>query len=66
MPRYFFFPILFHVEHSGSIRRPRILCLGMSAPDAIYQVAAIPPTPTKVLATTGIGIGSRTRTIICA
>ena len=29
----------------------RILCLGMSALDAIYQVAAIPRTPTKVLAT---------------
>jgi sulfofructose kinase len=28
----------------------RILCLGMSALDAIYQVAAIPATPTKVLA----------------
>ena len=30
---------------------PRILCLGMSALDAIYRVPAIPPTPTKVLAT---------------
>jgi sulfofructose kinase len=29
----------------------RILCLGMSALDAIYRVPAIPPTPTKVLAT---------------
>jgi sulfofructose kinase len=29
----------------------RILCLGMSALDAIYQVAAIPTTPTKILAT---------------
>lgn len=28
----------------------RIACLGMSALDAIYQVAAIPRTPTKVLA----------------
>ncbi len=30
---------------------PRILCLGMSALDAIYRVPAIPTTPTKVLAT---------------
>jgi len=30
---------------------PRILCLGMSAFDAIYRVPTIPPTPTKVLAT---------------
>jgi sulfofructose kinase len=30
---------------------PRILCLGMSALDAIYRVPAIPLTPTKVLAT---------------
>ena len=29
----------------------RILCLGMSALDAIYRVPAIPATPTKVLAT---------------
>ena len=29
----------------------RILCLGMSALDAIYRVPAIPTTPTKVLAT---------------
>ena len=29
----------------------RILCLGMSALDAIYRVPAIPSTPTKVLAT---------------
>lgn len=29
----------------------RILCLGMSAMDAIYRVAAIPTLPTKVLAT---------------
>ena len=29
----------------------RILCLGMSALDAIYRVPAIPQTPTKVLAT---------------
>ena len=28
---------------------PRILCLGMSALDAIYRVPAIPTTPTKVL-----------------
>jgi sulfofructose kinase len=38
------FPIL-------RIPMPRILCLGMSALDAIYQVPAIPSTPTKVLAT---------------
>ena len=30
---------------------PRILCLGMSALDAIYRVPAIPSTPTKILAT---------------
>ena len=30
---------------------PRIVCLGMSALDAIYRVPAIPTTPTKVLAT---------------
>lgn len=30
---------------------PRILCLGMSAQDAIYRIPAIPSTPTKVLAT---------------
>ena len=30
---------------------PRILCLGMSALDAIYRVPSIPATPTKVLAT---------------
>ena len=30
---------------------PRIICLGMSALDAIYRVAVIPATPTKVLAT---------------
>ena len=30
---------------------PRILCLGMSALDAIYRVPAIPAIPTKVLAT---------------
>ena len=30
---------------------PRILCLGMSALDAIYRVPAIPTTPTKILAT---------------
>ena len=30
---------------------PRIVCLGMSALDAIYRVPAIPATPTKVLAT---------------
>ena len=30
---------------------PRILCLGMSALDAIYRVSAIPTTPTKILAT---------------
>jgi sulfofructose kinase len=29
----------------------RLLCLGMSALDAIYQVEAIPKTPTKILAT---------------
>ena len=29
----------------------RILCLGMSALDAIYRVPAIPTTPTKILAT---------------
>ncbi len=29
----------------------RILCLGMSAHDSIYQLPAIPSTPTKVLAT---------------
>lgn len=29
----------------------RVLCLGMSALDAIYQVAAIPALPTKILAT---------------
>ena len=29
----------------------RILCLGMSAMDAIYRVAAIPAVPTKILAT---------------
>jgi sulfofructose kinase len=29
----------------------RILCLGMSAMDAIYRVAAIPTAPTKILAT---------------
>jgi sulfofructose kinase len=29
----------------------RILCLGMSALDAIYRVPAIPATPTKILAT---------------
>jgi sulfofructose kinase len=29
----------------------RILCLGMSAHDSIYQLPAIPATPTKVLAT---------------
>ena len=30
---------------------PRVICLGMSAQDAIYRVPAIPTTPTKVLAT---------------
>jgi len=30
---------------------PRILCLGMSALDAIYLVPAIPASPTKILAT---------------
>ncbi|MEO8674168.1 MAG: PfkB family carbohydrate kinase [Casimicrobiaceae bacterium] len=30
---------------------PRILCLGMSALDAIYRVPAIPARPTKILAT---------------
>lgn len=30
---------------------PRILCLGMSALDAIYRVPAIPTIPTKILAT---------------
>ncbi len=30
---------------------PRILCLGMSALDAIYRVPAIPSAPTKILAT---------------
>ena len=29
----------------------RILCLGMSAMDAVYRVAAIPTMPTKILAT---------------
>lgn len=29
----------------------RVLCLGMSALDAIYRVPAIPATPTKILAT---------------
>ena len=35
----------------------RILCLGMSALDAIYRVPAIPATPTKVLATAFIESG---------
>src|SRR5258705_11571664 len=30
---------------------PRIVCIGMSALDAIYRVPAIPASPTKVLAT---------------
>ena len=30
---------------------PRVICLGMSAHDAIYRVPSIPTTPTKVLAT---------------
>jgi sulfofructose kinase len=36
---------------------PRILCLGMSALDAIYRVSAIPTKPTKVLATGFIECG---------
>jgi sulfofructose kinase len=36
---------------------PRILCLGMSALDAIYRVPAIPTTPTKVLATEFVECG---------
>ena len=34
----------------GRLFRSRIVCLGMSALDAIYRVPAIPSTPTKVLA----------------
>jgi len=30
---------------------PRVLCLGMCAHDCVYQVDAIPATPTKILAT---------------
>lgn len=36
---------------SARLTMARILCLGMSALDAIYRVPAIPDTPTKVIAT---------------
>ena len=45
---FLYLPLLFPLLSNPM---PRILCLGMSALDAIYQVPAIPPTPTKVLAT---------------
>ena len=36
---------------------PRIICLGMSALDAIYRVAAIPAHPTKILASAFVESG---------
>src|SRR5207244_2494175 len=40
-----------YVPHPVRPNVTPILCLGMSALDAIYRVAAIPTQPTKILAT---------------
>src|SRR6187401_2406603 len=45
------FPGLDPRSDSPTLFMPRVLCLGMSAHDAIYRVPVIPHIPTKVLAT---------------
>ena len=40
----------FPIIGARPLPKPRIVCIGMSALDAIYRVPAIPSTPTKVLA----------------
>jgi len=39
------------IVHHRDENQMRILCLGMSAHDCVYQVDTIPTTPTKILAT---------------
>src|SRR5258705_69823 len=63
VPRGTFVPPASHLQSRGALKSSkcpemtRILCLGMSALDAIYRVPAIPATPTKVLASGFIECG---------